>query len=66
MANTFTADLVKAMFSKSNPDTILVTFKGNHAAALYTKDMIDLIKTEPAVIDIMDTATGEILYKNPN
>lgn len=60
--NTYTAELVRSIMAKSNPDTITVRWAG-HATAIYSKSMFNMIKTDPAVIDIMDTKTGEILFR---
>ena len=63
MKNSYRNEWVKTVTVKTAPATITVTFAG-HAPAIYSKSMLPLFKTDPAVIDIMDTQTGEILYIN--
>lgn len=40
---------------------ITVTFKNGHKA-VYTMNIFNLLKTDPDVIDIIDNATGEIIF----
>lgn len=41
---------------------ILVKFKNDNELIGYTTDVLDLLKTEPAVEYILLESTGEILY----
>lgn len=50
----------------ANIEYILVRFWDNQDKAekpvIYTKEILNLLKTDPNVIDITDCETGEILY----
>jgi len=51
----------KAIGNRKQQQTIKVTFV-NGRAANYSKPMFSMLKTETAVLEIMDNETGEILY----
>ena len=54
--------IISAIGNRKHYDTIRVTFV-NGSSANYTMSMLPLFKTEPAVVEIMDNQTGEILYR---
>ena len=43
------------------PKEILVTFAGGQQAT-YTVAILELLKSDPSVVEIMDMETGELLY----
>ena len=57
--HTIGADLLNAIGGNAR-DTITVTWT-NGTRATYSAHMTDMIRTDPAAIEIMDNQTGEIL-----
>lgn len=55
------ADIMAAT-GKSNAARIQVKFRGRENTAVYTVNIMGLLKTDPAVEWIIDNETGEVLY----
>jgi len=59
----FTTEWINACFSTNAPrKTVLVTFRGRNDWPEYSASMLELLKTDPDVINISDGQTGEIIY----
>lgn len=54
-------DFVKALFNNNKQDEITATFIDG-AEATYTKNIYNLLVSDPAVVSITDSITGELLY----
>lgn len=42
--------------------TIVANFTNRPDPIIYTRDVLELLKNDPDVIDIVDLQTGEIIY----
>ena len=59
----YKAEWLEACFSTYKPrKTILVTFRGRNDWPEYSASMLELMKTDPDVINISDGQTGELIY----
>ena len=56
-----TSDFIRAIYSKAPAHTVTVTWMNGNRAT-YSAHMADLLKTDPAALEIMDNETGEIIY----
>ena len=61
MKNPITAAIIDSMNASAPAHTITVTW-ANGNRATYSAYMADILKTDPAALEIMDNETGEILY----
>ena len=52
---------INAIGNKTKQATIKATFTTGQQAN-YSRYMADMLKTDPAIVEIMDNETGEILY----
>ena len=55
-------DFIKAIGAKPIERPIMVYFKSSPAPIVYTMAIIDLLKTDSEVTDIIDAQTGELIY----
>ena len=55
-------DFIKALTEKPAPGDIITAYFKDGTEGNYTKNIIDLLKTDPAVETITDATTGEILF----
>ena len=56
-----TTDFSRAIYGNAPAHTVTVTWT-NGTRATYGAHMTDLLKTDPAALEIMDNETGEIIY----
>ena len=56
-----TIGILKAISPQEAPHIITVIFR-NGQKATYTTNIIEILKTDPAVKEIIDNETGELLY----
>jgi hypothetical protein len=54
-------DFIRAITETPPTHTITATFT-NGQTATYSAYMTDLLRTDPATLEIMDNDTGELLY----
>ena len=54
-------DFIKALDTKAITQNILVTFR-NGQQDIYTTNILNLLKTDKDVTEIMDMETGELLF----
>ena len=55
-------DFIKAIGARPREREIMVYFKTRPAPVIYTMAIIDLLKTDSKVTDIIDAQTGELIY----
>jgi hypothetical protein len=65
MQNPITAAIIDSMTAPAPAHTITVTWV-NGTRATYSANMLDMIRTDPAALDIQDDDTGELLYIKPD
>jgi len=65
MSNPITAAIIGSMTATAPAHTITVSW-ANGTRATYSASMLDLLKTDPAAIDIQDDDTGELVYIKPD
>lgn len=65
MKNPITAAIIEAIEATAPAHTVTVTW-ANGTRATYSADMLDILKTDPAALDIHDDETGEIVYIKPD
>ena len=65
MSNPITAAIIDSMTAPAPAHTITVTWT-NGTRATYSANMLDLLRTDPAAIDIQDDTTGELVYIKPD
>lgn len=65
MQNPITAAIIDSMTAPAPAHTITVTWT-NGTRATYSANMLDLLRTDPAALDIQDYDTGELLYIKPD
>lgn len=53
--------ILNAIGNNEKQHTIIAYFKGGREAT-YTINILEMLKTDPAIIDIIDGETGEIIY----
>lgn len=61
MNNPITAAMIDAITAPTPAQTVTVTWS-NGTRATYSADMLDLLRTDPAALDIQDDTTGELVY----
>jgi len=54
-------DFLNALFNTTEQKTVIAYF-ANGTSASYTYSILNLLKTEPDITDIVDGETGEIIY----
>lgn len=64
MNNPITEAITEAITGRATAHTITVTW-GNGTRATYSANMLDMLRTDPAALDIQDDNTGEIIYIKP-
>ena len=65
MQNPITAAIIDSMNATAPAHTVTVTW-ANGTRATYSAAMLDILKTDPAALDIQDDDTGEIIYIKPD
>lgn len=65
MKNPITAAIIDSMTATAPAHTVTVTWT-NGTRATYSATMLDLLRTDPAALDIQDDDTGELLYIKPD
>jgi len=65
MNNPITAAMIDAITVPAPAQTVTVTW-ANGSRATYSADMLDLLRTDPAALDIQDDTTGELVYIKPD
>ena len=65
MKNPITAAIIDSMTAPAPAHTITVTWT-NGTRATYSAAMLDLLRTDPAALDIQDDETGELVYIKPD
>lgn len=63
-AEDITAAIIGAIGAPAPAHTITVTWT-NGTRATYSANMLDMIRTDPAALDIQDDDTGELVYIRP-
>lgn len=64
MSNPITAAIIGAIGAPAPAHTVTVTW-ANGIRATYSANMLDMLKTDPAALDIQDDDTGELVYIRP-
>lgn len=54
-------EFINALFNTSEQKTVIAYF-ANGTSETYTRNILNLLKTEPDVTNIIDGETGEIIY----
>ena len=65
MKNPITAAIIDSMTAPAPAHTITVTWT-NGTRATYSANMLDMLRTDPAALDIQDDETGELVYIKPD
>lgn len=65
MNNPITAAIIDSMTARPPAQTVTVTWSDG-TRATYSADMLDLLRTDPAALDIQDDTTGELVYIKPD
>lgn len=65
MSNPITAAIIDSMTATAPAHTVTVTW-ANGTRATYSAAMLDLLRTDPAALDIQDDTTGELIYIKPD
>ena len=65
MNNPITAAMIDAITAPAPAQTVTVTW-ANGTRATYSADMLGLLRTDPAALDIQDDITGELVYIKPD
>lgn len=65
MNNPITEAITEAITGRAPAHTVTVTWT-NGTRATYSAAMLDMLRTDPAAIDIQDDDTGEIIYIKPD
>lgn len=63
-ADDITADIIGAIGAPAPAHTVTVTW-ANGTRATYSAAMLDMLRTDPAALDIQDDTTGELVYIRP-
>lgn len=61
MQTTFTDMILRAMETPA-PDTVIVARFDDGRSIEFTTGILDMLKTDPQVIDVMMKETGELIY----
>lgn len=64
-ADDITAAIIGAIGAPAPAHTITVSW-ANGTRATYSAAMLDMIRTDPAALDIQDDTTGELIYIKPD
>ena len=64
-ADPITAAMINAITAPAPAHTVTVSW-ANGTRATYTAAMLDLLRTDPAALDIQDDSTGEMVYIKPD
>lgn len=64
MKNPITAAIIRAIGASAPAHTVTVTW-ANGTRASYPAAMLDLLRTDPAALDIQNDDTGELVYIRP-
>lgn len=64
-ADPITAAIIGAIGAPTPAQTVTVTWT-NGTRATYSAAMLDMIRTDPATLDIQDDDTGELIYIKPD
>lgn len=64
-ANPITAAMIASIGAPAPAQTVTVTWS-NGSRATYSADLLDLLRTDPAALDIQDDTTGEMVYIKPD
>ena len=64
-ANPITEAIIDSMAAQAPAHTVTVTW-ANGTRATYSANMLDMLKTDPAALDIQDDETGEMVYIKPD
>lgn len=64
-ADGMTAAMISAICAPTPAQTVTVTW-ANGTRATYSANMLDLLRTDPAALDIQDDTTGEMVYIKPD
>ena len=64
-ADDITAAIIGAIGAQAPAQTITVTW-ANGTRATYSANMLDMLRTDPAALDIQDDETGELIYIKPD
>lgn len=62
MNNSINNMFINSIFGATSAKEIIVYFSYDPEPVVYTVDVLELLKTEPAVQTICDGETGEIIY----
>lgn len=65
MKNPITAAILGAIGATAPAHTVTVTWT-NGTRATYSAMMLDMLRTDPAALDIQDDETGELVYIKPD
>jgi len=65
MKNPITAAMVASIGATAPAQTVTVTW-ANGTRATYSADMLDLLRTDPAALEIQNDTTGEMVYIKPD
>lgn len=60
-AGPITAAMIASIGAPTPAQTVTVTWS-NGSRATYSADMLDMLRTDPAALDIQDDTTGEMIY----
>lgn len=61
MTNPITAAMIASIMAPAPAQTVTVSWS-NGTRATYSASMLDMLRTDPAALDIQDDSTGELLY----
>jgi hypothetical protein len=64
MQNPITAAIIGAIGAPAPAQTVTVSW-ANGTRATYSANMLDMLRTDPAALDIQDDTTGELVYIRP-
>ena len=56
-------DFIKALTTPAEPLHIIEATFTNGTAATYTANILNLLKSDPEVVSIIDATTGELLHE---
>lgn len=66
MNNSINNLFIAALNNNKKINTILIKFYGRHDLIEYPATMINLLKNDKHVQDIIDNSTGEVLFTHDN
>jgi len=65
MKNPITAAMIASIGTPAPAQTVTVSWASG-TRATYSADMLDMLRTDPAALDIQDDSTGEVVYIKPD